>query len=136
MRWLIDGYNVIRRDPALSSRETESLDAGRAALLHVVAAVARTSPDTFTVVFDGARRAGGMASGGRVEVIFSRPTMPMTCSFVWRRAGGRGRSSSVQIAPCRIRRAAPAPRSSAPRNSSLPSRRRRARILAATRRRR
>jgi uncharacterized protein len=95
MRWLIDGYNVIRRDPALSSRETESLDAGRAALLHVVAAVARTSPDTFTVVFDGARRAGGMASGGRVEVIFSRP--PDHADDVLVRLAARWREGAVVV---------------------------------------
>jgi hypothetical protein len=33
MRWLIDGYNVIRRDPDLRAHEAESLEAGRRALL-------------------------------------------------------------------------------------------------------
>lgn len=73
MRWLIDGYNVIRRDPDLRGREGESLEAGRAALLALVARVARESADDVTVVFDGARRGGGASSGGRVEVLFSRP---------------------------------------------------------------
>ncbi len=59
MRWLIDGYNVIRRDPGLRSREEESLEAGRRALLQLLAAEARASRDDFTVVFDGARVAGG-----------------------------------------------------------------------------
>ena len=36
MRWLVDGYNVIRRAPELKSREQESLDAGRQA--YVIAA--------------------------------------------------------------------------------------------------
>ena len=37
MRWLVDGYNVIRRDPDLQAREAESLEAGRRALLHLIA---------------------------------------------------------------------------------------------------
>jgi predicted RNA-binding protein with PIN domain len=73
MRWLVDGYNVIRRDPDLAGREEESLEAGRTALLRVVAARARESQDDFTVVFDGARVGGGSPTAGRVQVLFSRP---------------------------------------------------------------
>jgi predicted RNA-binding protein with PIN domain len=71
MRWLIDGYNVIRRSPELSSRERESLEAGRRALCDLLSATARASGDAFTVVFDGAG-AGGAGSGGPgVHVVFS-----------------------------------------------------------------
>jgi len=71
MRWLVDGYNVIRRAPELISRERESLEAGRQALCALLVQAARASGDTFTVVFDGAR-AGGRAGGGSgVTVIFS-----------------------------------------------------------------
>ena len=73
MRWLIDGYNVIRRDADLRGREAESLEAGRAALIHLVARMARESRDDFTLVFDGARVTGGAPSAGRVQVLFSRP---------------------------------------------------------------
>lgn len=73
MRWLIDGYNLIRRDPDLRAREEESLEAGRDALVRLVARTARESRDDFTVVFDGARVRGGGPSGGRVQVLFSRP---------------------------------------------------------------
>ena len=73
MRWLIDGYNVIRRDPDLRGHEAESLEAGRAALIHLVARKARESRDDFTLVFDGARVTGGAPSAGRVQVLFSRP---------------------------------------------------------------
>jgi predicted RNA-binding protein with PIN domain len=73
MRWLIDGYNVIRRDPDLRGREAESLEAGRAALVHLVARQARESRDDFTIVFDGARVTAGAPSAGRVQVLFSRP---------------------------------------------------------------
>jgi len=71
VRWLVDGYNVIRCSPELQSAERQDLAAGRAALCRVLSEVALASGDGFTVVFDGAR-AGGTASGGPgVRVIFS-----------------------------------------------------------------
>ena len=71
MRWLVDGYNVIRRAPELESRERESLEAGRQALCALLVQVARVSHDAFTVVFDGVE-AGGRSSGGAgVTVVFS-----------------------------------------------------------------
>lgn len=74
MRWLIDGYNVIRQDPDLKGRDAERLEAGRAALLRLVTQVARRlGRDDFTVVFDGARVRGAAPSPGRVRVVFSRP---------------------------------------------------------------
>src|SRR5437867_4716000 len=71
MRWLVDGYNVIRRAPELRSREQESLEAGRQALCAMLAAVARVSHDTFTVVFDGVDAGGRGGGGADVTVIFS-----------------------------------------------------------------
>jgi len=73
MRWLVDGYNVIRRDADLRAHEAESLEAGRTALLRVVASAARAGGDRFTVVFDGAPGGGPATGGGQVEVTFSRP---------------------------------------------------------------
>jgi predicted RNA-binding protein with PIN domain len=73
VRWLIDGYNVIRREPDLRAHEAESLEAGRRALLHLLARAHRNPRDEFTVVFDGARVAGGAPSDGRIRTIFSRP---------------------------------------------------------------
>ena len=75
MRWLVDGYNVIRRDPELQAREAESLEAGRRALLHFIARAHRASRDEFTVVFDGARPSGGAPTAGRIRVVFSRPRL-------------------------------------------------------------
>src|SRR5262245_62590244 len=72
MRWLIDGYNVIRRDPDLRSAEAGGLEIGRTALLRAISGVARRSPDRFTVVFDGAPSRAAPAPG-RLEVIFARP---------------------------------------------------------------
>ena len=71
MRWLIDGYNVIRRAPELASRERESLEAGRHALCSLLSEVARASGDTFTVVFDGIDAGGTAGGGASVAVIFS-----------------------------------------------------------------
>lgn len=73
MRWLIDGYNVIRRDPDLRAVEGQGLEAGRQALLSLIAGIARRSADRFTVVFDGAPVPGPATAGGQLEVIFSRP---------------------------------------------------------------
>jgi predicted RNA-binding protein with PIN domain len=71
MHWMVDGYNVIRRDPALASQEAVSLEAGRAALCRLLAATARASGERFTVVFDGAGRGGTGTGGGAVSVVFS-----------------------------------------------------------------
>ena len=71
MRWLVDGYNVIRRAPELRSREQESLEAGRQALCGLLVEAARASGDTFTVVFDGTQAGGRVGGGSGVHVIFS-----------------------------------------------------------------
>lgn len=106
MRWLIDGYNVIRRDPELAQHEAQSLEDGRAALLRVIAGAARASGDPFTVVFDGARRGGGAAAGGQVQVVFSRP--PETADDVLRRLAAQLRSGAVVVSSDRAVRDAAA----------------------------
>lgn len=95
MRWLIDGYNVIRRDPDLRSREAESLEAGRKALLALVARLAQGSSDHFTVVFDGARVGGAAPAGGRVQVVFSRP--PASADDVLMRLAGQWGNGAVVV---------------------------------------
>jgi predicted RNA-binding protein with PIN domain len=75
MRWLVDGYNVIRRDPELRAREAESLESGRRALVHLIARARRALQDEFTVVFDGARIGGAGPTAGRIRVVFSRPPL-------------------------------------------------------------
>jgi len=71
MQWLVDGYNVIRREPALAERERESLEAGRQALCRLLSNAARVSGDRFTVVFDGSREGGSFSGGPGVHAIFS-----------------------------------------------------------------
>jgi len=95
MKWLVDGYNVIRRDAELRDRETSSLEAGRQALVVLLAGVAREIADDFVVVFDGARRTGGAAGGGRVQVIFSRP--PETADDVLRKLATTYREGAVVV---------------------------------------
>ena len=73
MVWLIDGYNVIRRDPELSALDRRSLEDGRSGLLRLMAHAVRASSDEFVVVFDGVRASGAPPSGRRVQVLFSRP---------------------------------------------------------------
>ena len=96
MRWLIDGYNLIRRDPDLRDREIESLEAGRRALLHLLARAYRDPRDEFTVVFDGARVAGGAPPpGGRIRAIFSRP--PLTADDELMRLARQWKSGAVVV---------------------------------------
>src|SRR3989454_3150073 len=95
MHWLIDGYNVIRRDPELRAREAESLEAGRRALLHLLARAHRGPRDEFTVVFDGARVSGGAPAEGRIRVIFSRP--PLTADDELMRLARQWKSGAVVV---------------------------------------
>jgi uncharacterized protein len=104
MRWLVDGYNVIRRDPDLAQHEARGLEDGRAALLRVIAGAARASGDPFTVVFDGARRSGGAPASGQVQVVFSRP--PETADDVLRRLAAQLRSGAVVVSSDRAVRGA------------------------------
>jgi len=71
MHWMVDGYNVIRRDPALASQEALSIEAGRNALCRLLARTARESGETFTVVFDGSGGGGAGIGGGGVRITFS-----------------------------------------------------------------
>jgi len=95
MRWLVDGYNVIRRDPELQAREAESLEAGRRALLHLIARARRAMQDEFTVVFDGARISGAAPTAGRIRVVFSRP--PLTADDEIMRLARQLRSGAVVV---------------------------------------
>src|SRR5438874_1494334 len=93
MKWFVDGYNVIRRDADLRGRESESLEAGRTALLAAVAAAARRTGDQFTVVFDGARRDASPPVTGQVQIVFSRP--PETADDVLRALVAKAGPGSV-----------------------------------------
>src|SRR5215467_3382164 len=104
MRWLIDGYNVIRRDPDLRSREAESLEAGRRALVGLIARAQRVRQDEFTVVFDGARLSGGTPTAGRIRVVFSRP--PSTADDEVMRLARQLRNGAVVVSDRKVQDAA------------------------------
>jgi predicted RNA-binding protein with PIN domain len=105
VRWLVDGYNVIRRDADFRGHEEASLEAGRAALLGAIAAAARRTGDEFTVVFDGARRDAGPPAVGQVRVVFSRP--PETADDVLRAMVARaGAGTAVASSDRAVRDAA------------------------------
>jgi predicted RNA-binding protein with PIN domain len=76
---LVDGYNVIRRDPVLARLEHTSLELARDTLLACINSSPQFRHDEVTVVFDGAgsREAGVTGSRtfrrGRVRVMFSPP---------------------------------------------------------------
>jgi predicted RNA-binding protein with PIN domain len=96
MLWLIDGYNVIRRDPDLRSHEAQNLEAGRRALVRLVKQLARTVPrDEFVVVFDGARMDSAPPAESQVRILFSRP--PETADDLIIRLAGRSRAGSVVV---------------------------------------
>jgi predicted RNA-binding protein with PIN domain len=98
VRWLIDGYNVIRRSAELSSRERESLEAGRRALCEMLSRAAGSRGDEFTVVFDGAG-GGGSAGVAGVRVIFSsaRETADRVLARLAQAQGGAVVSSDREV---------------------------------------
>ncbi len=76
---LVDGYNVIRRDPALARLERISLERARDTLLACINGSLQFRHDEVTVVFDGANSQEAGVWGarsfrrGRVRVVFSPP---------------------------------------------------------------
>jgi predicted RNA-binding protein with PIN domain len=95
--WIIvDGYNLIRRLPALREREAESLEAGRGALVSMLAAYRRArGHHRITVVFDGQSGPAGGGRTGGIDVRFSRPGE--TADRVIARLAQQGRGGALVI---------------------------------------
>jgi uncharacterized protein len=75
MHLIVDGYNVIRQSPRLQFLDVMDLQAGREALLELLAHYRRRSHHRITVVFDGWQRGDLKESRDRYEgilVIYSR----------------------------------------------------------------
>ena len=73
-RVIVDGYNVINSDEALSRLQQQSLDAARHGLIIRLCQAQRLRYDEVTVVFDGWRTGAGHQSTARmhgVRVVFS-----------------------------------------------------------------
>ena len=69
---LVDGYNIIKRDPVLSSIERRGLQAAREALLARLLSSYDLRTCDVTVVFDGQGPAETSDKWGKVKVIYSR----------------------------------------------------------------
>jgi len=75
MHLIVDGYNVIRQSPRLQFLDAMDLQAGREALLELLAHYRRRSHHQITVVFDGWQHGDLKESRDRYEgilVIYSR----------------------------------------------------------------
>ena len=98
--WIVvDGYNLIRRLPDLRERERESLEAGRAALVKMLAAYRRArGHHRITVVFDGGARPAGLAATERVAGIDVRYSPPgQTADALITRLAREGRAGVLVI---------------------------------------
>lgn len=110
--WIIvDGYNLIRRLPDLRWYERESLEAGRAALVQMLAAYRRVrGHHRITVVFDGGANATGSHGPQRaagIDVRFSPPGQ--TADGVIVRLAQEGRTGTLVVSSDRaVARAAAA----------------------------
>ena len=69
---IVDGYNLILRNPALKPGEGRTLRESREKLVNVLSWAIGSGEAQFLVVFDGAE-GGRNEPQGRVEVRFSRP---------------------------------------------------------------
>ncbi len=72
---IIDGYNLIKNSPSLSTLDRQDLQLGREALIDRLAAYKKVKPHKITVVFDGAGSIDADSSRDRVKgihVVFSR----------------------------------------------------------------
>lgn len=69
---LVDGYNLIRRDPVLAAIERRGLQAARDALLARMLSSYNLRTCDVTVVFDGQGPAETTEGWGKVKVIYSR----------------------------------------------------------------
>lgn len=74
MHIVIDGYNVIRQSPPLKAKEKVSMEAGRVALLKLLARFRQIKGHRITCVFDGKEGPGGREKREvqmGIEVIYS-----------------------------------------------------------------
>jgi hypothetical protein len=72
---VIDGYNLIRRSPSLSTLDKQELQKGREELIRRLAVYKEAKPFPITVVFDGWNQAdlwGSTAFQQGIRVVFSR----------------------------------------------------------------
>lgn len=69
MRYIIDGYNMIRKIDALRAHDAQSLEKGRQALIMKLSGFRLQSKADITIVFDGQK--SSLASQSGITVCFS-----------------------------------------------------------------
>jgi predicted RNA-binding protein with PIN domain len=69
---LVDGYNVINRDPSLQTLGAKRLAAARQLLIDQLVSRYRHTPHQVTIVFDGAGASEQTIQDRRVRIIYSR----------------------------------------------------------------
>lgn len=95
---IVDGYNLIRRSPVMSSIDRSALELGRESLIDRLAAYKRLKGCSITVVFDAA--GGDPFSAGRdqrkgIRIKFSRGGE--TADAVIKRMAGREKERAVVV---------------------------------------
>ncbi len=94
---LIDGYNVIRRTPALANAERKSLENGRSALLLQLRARYATAPFNITVVFDGSGLTETKEQQGCLQVIYTASGVSADQRMVELVAAARARKETAVV---------------------------------------
>ncbi len=72
---IIDGYNLIRRSPEMSSLDRQALELGREALVEQLAVYKRIKRHKITIVFDGSEQYSFFETKGQekgIQIRFSR----------------------------------------------------------------
>jgi predicted RNA-binding protein with PIN domain len=95
---LIDGYNVIRRDPALSRAERVLLDNGRRALIAQLAARYGPRAHRIIVVFDGAGPTETRVTQHGMTVLFTAAGQIADARIIELAREARARGERVHIA--------------------------------------
>ena len=95
---IIDGYNLIRQSPDLSRIDHADLQAGREALVTLLATYKKVKPHRITVVFDGTRAPGLTLERDRqkgIAIVFSR--QGETADSVIKRMAAREREGALVV---------------------------------------
>jgi len=95
---IIDGYNLIRQSPDLSRIDHQDLQAGREALIDLLAGYKKIKAHKITVVFDGTRAPGFTLERDRhkgIAIVFSR--RGETADSVIKKMAAREREGSLVV---------------------------------------
>jgi predicted RNA-binding protein with PIN domain len=94
---LVDGYNVIKRDPAFHALHMKNLGAARDALVRQLISKYRHTPHHVTVVFDGDGPREQTIHEQRVRIIFSVRGQTADCVISRLAAQARAQGKEVEL---------------------------------------